>query len=65
MKTEILNKFEQILVDIKQAKLEKDEEKVTWFYANATGFLSVVFELPEFTQSDYDDLCNRLDSVVF
>lgn len=60
MKQTLILKFNDALADIENAALLDK----TWHYAFAKGFLSALFELPEFDQTEFDDLCERLDRCM-
>jgi hypothetical protein len=62
MKAVLLLKFNENLADLDNAKTEQDKN---FHYAYLKGFLSAVFELPIFSQSEYDDLCIALDKSMF
>lgn len=62
MKQSILLKFNENLADLNNAKTEKDKD---FHYAYLKGFLSAVFEMPIFSQTEYDELCTVLDKAMF
>jgi hypothetical protein len=62
MKTALTLKFNENLGDLNNAQTEKDKD---FHYAYLKGFLSAVFEMPVFSQAEYDELCIALDKAMF
>lgn len=60
MKNILLQKFNDNLTDLSKITCESDR---CFFYAFGRGLLAVFFEMSEFTQEEYDDLCELLDRV--
>lgn len=60
MKQALIQKFNENLADLENAENEHDR---SWFYAYSKGFLSAIFELADFTQTEIEDMAEQLDRV--
>ena len=60
MKQALIQKFNDNLANLEKASTESEHE---FFFAYGKGFLSAIFELPEFTQIEIETLFEQLDRV--
>lgn len=58
-KRDLIRKFDENLQDLAKASTEEDRN---YYYAFCKGFLSAMFELPEISQQEFDDLSMKLES---
>lgn len=59
MKAALIEKLEDLFLDLEKSK----PQDVNFHYAYIKGFLSALFELPEFTQTELEDFHEKLDSI--
>lgn len=60
MKKALLAKFNENLSELEKAETEQDR---SFFYVYLKGFLSAIFELPEFTQTEIEDMAEQIDQI--
>ena len=55
----LILKLEDLFLDLEKSK----PQDINFHYAYIKGFLSALFELPEFTQTELEDFHEKLDSI--